>query len=801
MTLPSYLFTRRARFTLAATLALGAQLQAQSLVNGGAVTGVIAPVGEADTYFFSAQAGERFQVRASDTGATAFAPEIRVFSSGGLLLHSTWGNEVAAISAAAPANDTYSVEIRDRNATNTGTYAIQYTRAPGANEGGALPNGGVLAGTITLGDLDSYTFAANAGDGLLVRIGDATSTPLAPEITLYGPAGNQLSYSWGNSAASIDLPAPDSGIYTVVVGDRNLSGVGLYSLNFVRAPGANEGGALANGASVAGTLSVGDLDSYSFDANAGEEFQVRAGDVGMGALAPELYVYTPIGERLTYAWAGDVAVIGDTAPMTGTYTVVVADRNLTGAGPYELFFTRRPGANEGGLLQAHDVVRDEISLGDLDSYTFSASWGQGFQVRVSDLYATALAPEIAVYDPSGALAHYDWSGTTAFISTSATATGTYTIVVADRNGSGTGQYELNFTRSPGANEGGVLLNGNSRVDSITLGDLDSYTFEASWGESVQLRVADLDATALAPEMTVYNSLGAVQEYAWASDVARIAFTATSTGTYSVVVGDRNGSGAGAYSLHYARAPGANEGGLIANGASLSGYLDLGDLDSYRLNATATENIQIVMDEGASPALAPEIFLYGPNGALVASTWSSTLATLNAVAPTTGTYTVIVGDRNGTGTGFYGAGFTRDVQSYCTAGVSANGCSAVMSAIGDPSASASSGFHVLASGTEGNRDGLFFFGTSGRQAVPWGTSTSFQCATPPLIRAPILDGVGHDNLCNGAFSLDFNAFAASLGASAPAAGAQVQLQCWYRDPSSGANLKTSLSNALEFTVGP
>ena len=36
--------------------------------------------------------------------------------------------------------------------------------------------------------------------------------------------------------------------------------------------------------------------------------------------------------------------------------------------------------------------------------------------------------------------------------------------------------------------------------------------------------------------------------------------------------------------------------------------------------------------------------------------------------------------------------------------------------------------------------------------------------------------------------------------APAAGLTVDLQGWYRDPLSTSNQTTSLSDALEFTVG-
>jgi hypothetical protein len=800
-TLARAFVSARIQSALAIALGIAVPASAQSLVNGGGVTGTIAPVGDADTYFFTAQAGEGFQVRASDTSGSAFAPEIQIFSSGGVLLHSTWGNEVASVRAASPANDTYSVVIGDRSAANTGSYRIEFTRAPGANEGGTLPNGGAVAGSIDLGDLDSYSFPANAGDALLLRVGDVGGTTLAPELTLYSPSGKLMQYTWGNAAAAINAVAPANGVYTVVLGDRNLSSIGTYALHFTRAPGANEGGALANGGSVVDSIDVGDLDSYTFAASAGEDFQVRVGDLNGTALTPELFVYNPIGGLVAYTWGNEVAAIADTAPLSGTYTVVIGDRSLSGTGAYELFFTRRPGANEGGSLPNGGSIAGVIALGDLDSYTFNASWGQGFQLQVADIGGTALTPELSIYDPSGSLAHYTWSNTVASISATAAASGVYTVVVGDRNGAGVGAYEIHFTRAPGANEGGLLTNGGARIGSITIGDLDSYTFEASWGESIQLRMADLDSTALTPELTVYSPSGAVVAYTWSSEVARLVFVAAATGTYTVVASDVNANGAGVYSLHYARAPGTNENGLIANGASLSGYLDKGDLDSYTLSATVGESLQIVVSEGATAALTPEVFIYSPTGALLASTWSSTIATLNAVATENGLHTVIVGDLNGTGIGLYGTGFVRDVQTYCTAGISASGCVASMAGVGDPSASSGSGFHVLASGTEGNKDGLFFYGTNGRQATPWGNGTSLQCVAPPVIRSPILSGAGANGACNGLFAIDFNAFVAGLSASAPAAGSVVQIQCWYRDPANSANLKTSLSNALEFTQRP
>ena len=143
----------------------------------------------------------------------------------------------------------------------------------------------------------------------------------------------------------------------------------------------------------------------------------------------------------------------------------------------------------------------------------------------------------------------------------------------------------------------------------------------------------------------------------------------------------------------------------------------------------------------------------------------------------------------------------EAASYCTAGTSASGCQALLSSSGVPSATSGGGFLLSAGGVEGAKDGLFFFGTNGRQANPWGSGTSYQCVTPPVQRAGLLTGTGTNGQCDGAFSQDLNALWTAKPAKNPGAGALVQAQLWYRDPASTSNQTTSLSDALEFTVVP
>ena len=58
-----------------------------------------------------------------------------------------------------------------------------------------------------------------------------------------------------------------------------------------------------------------------------------------------------------------------------------------------------------------------------------------------------------------------------------------------------------------------------------------------------------------------------------------------------------------------------------------------------------------------------------------------------------------------------------------------------------SATAPCGFTLSATAVEGQKDGLFFFGTNGQQANPWGNGTSYQCVVPPVVRAGTLAGSG------------------------------------------------------------
>jgi hypothetical protein len=143
-------------------------------------------------------------------------------------------------------------------------------------------------------------------------------------------------------------------------------------------------------------------------------------------------------------------------------------------------------------------------------------------------------------------------------------------------------------------------------------------------------------------------------------------------------------------------------------------------------------------------------------------------------------------------------------NYCTAGTSASGCMGTVVAGGTPSATAPNGFTLTGLGIEGNKDAIFFWGTNGRQANPWGSSSSLQCVVPPAIRGGLLPLTGTTGQCDAAPSQDLNALwcpTCPRPQKNPGAGSTVNAQCWYRDPFSTSNQTTALSDGIEFVLCP
>jgi len=144
--------------------------------------------------------------------------------------------------------------------------------------------------------------------------------------------------------------------------------------------------------------------------------------------------------------------------------------------------------------------------------------------------------------------------------------------------------------------------------------------------------------------------------------------------------------------------------------------------------------------------------------------------------------------------------------YCTAGTSLSGCLPTISGAGIPSATAAAGFSISLTGSEGNKQGLMFYGINGQllSGAPWGVgSSSTLCVKAPTQRTPLQPLSGTVGNCDASYTIDWNSYMASNPGAVGnprSIGQSYDAQYWYRD-NTAAIKSTSLSDALHFTLAP
>ena len=175
-----------------------------------------------------------------------FVPWIRLIGPNGALVSSSLGNLTATIAATATLNGTYTLLVTDsavsREPSHAGTYVVTMFKGPGTfvvptgDHGGTLLNNVARAGAIYRGDLDEWTFLAaiwhNALTVTISEIISGTDPGFIPWIRLIGPTGAVVGQALGVQTATINLVAPTTGIYTVIVADSDVSREGAAPGNY-----------------------------------------------------------------------------------------------------------------------------------------------------------------------------------------------------------------------------------------------------------------------------------------------------------------------------------------------------------------------------------------------------------------------------------------------------------------------------------------------------------------------------------------------------------------------------------------
>ena len=227
-----------------------------------------------------------------------------------------------------------------------------------------MTNGGNYTGSVTRGQVDQWTFAANQGDAIMVTASEVgTNTAFWPFIQVQAPDGKIVAQHTNNLVARVELVATQTGTYTVRVSRYYANDAGgQYVLTLAQAPEAfsvpsgDEGGQMTNGGTYTGNLLRGDVDLWSFAASKGNAITVTASEVGTNtAFWPYLQVYAPSGKGLAQHTNNLEARVDFSAPESGTYTVFVSryyENDDTGKYSLALAGASGPGAAPTTVPQA-----------------------------------------------------------------------------------------------------------------------------------------------------------------------------------------------------------------------------------------------------------------------------------------------------------------------------------------------------------------------------------------------------------------------------------------------------------------
>ena len=659
------------------------------LTNGTMHLGAINVAGESNIWTFTATAGENIVLYLGETTASGLFPWLRVSGPTGALLASDANAAAAEVSIRATNSGTFTVAIADGSAgrNQTGSYRLSLAKTGSpltispSDEGGLLVNGASYLSTIETGDADAWTFVANAGESIVVWVGETVAnSTLYPWLRIYGPDGVLLGNDFNASAAEVTVRATNSGTFLVVVADGNSGrfGTGNYRLSLAKTGSAltisptDEGGALENGASYTAAIETGDVDAWTFTANAGETIAVWMGETVAGStLYPWLRLFGPSGALLAEDFNTTAADVTVRATNSGTFTVIIGDGNSGrfGSGNYRLSLAKTGSAlaispsDEGGALINGTTYTATIETGDVDAWTFIANAGESIVVRAGEITAETLYPWVRLFGPNGVLLGADFNPAAAEVTFRATNSGTFTVIFGDANNGrfGSGNYRLSLAKtgtplaiSP-SDEGAGLVNGTTYLATIGTGDVDAWTFTASAGENILVRMGETTlASGLYPWMRLYSPNGVLLSADFNPAAAEVAFRATNSGTFLVVVGDGNSGlgGSGDYRLSLAKTGSpltispSDEGGTVVNGTTYLATIDTGDIDAWTFTANAGETILVRIGETvAASGLYPWLRLYSPNGVLLSADFNPAAAEVTFRATNSGIFQVVVGDGN------------------------------------------------------------------------------------------------------------------------------------------------------------
>jgi len=217
-----------------------------------------------------------------------------------------------------------------------------------------------------------------------------------------------------------------------------------------------------------------------------------------------------------------------------------------------------PCASAQGPLTNGFTHSGTLSASEQETWNFTANSGDGIFIKLGEAVAgSSLYPRLRLYGPGGALLGDSVGSAMSEVTTRATNSGTFTVVVANADNfapTGNGSYRLTVAKTGAVlfiasyDEGGPLTNSVVYLATNGIAGVDVWWFNACPGDGIHLQVTKLTGGAdFSPELVLYAPDGTLLNRAAGTTSAQINRSAPMPGSYLLIATATN-AGLGIYQL-------------------------------------------------------------------------------------------------------------------------------------------------------------------------------------------------------------------------------------------------------------
>jgi hypothetical protein len=297
-----------------------------------------------------------------------------------------------------------------------------------------------IAGSIATAGADAcFTFTTAPGDVVWLNMA-RTSGSLSLFYDFYRPGAISTCASPYDGATECPVPSGGSGGWTLQVsGDDGTTG--SFRLSIQRLDLGVGCKALQFGKAVTAHLKeAASSDCYTFTTSSGAFLYARSIVTRGSSGLPSLIESAPTGTEQCDAFG----TVECPLPASGDQTLLLSSDSTSDTGTFRIYAQQMTGPKHCTALAVGGAAKDGsvAKAGDVACFTFAGTSGDTDVATLTGLKGT-LSPEIDFFEPSGTSACAS-SGTS--VTCSIGATGSWTVLVYDSSGSGTGSFAIAVTK-------------------------------------------------------------------------------------------------------------------------------------------------------------------------------------------------------------------------------------------------------------------------------------------------------------------------------------------------------------------